>query len=182
MSVNIWFADRTVALPSRESVDKNIRHWNNIVRWWDAYNYNIHSSIVSISLFVIDLTILLSGWRISFLSRGDPSDKSNFLRTAPSIVKLHRIYITYLSTVPIVIRGIMLLLYPLLFLPLLTMAESTQATMIQERWKPQLENWRRPADWIGDGILNVAGTVLPVTRSPFDGIRGNSSREYIKNM
>lgn len=75
--------------------------------------------------------------------------------------------------VPIVeyIEGMLLLMYPLLFLPLLTMAETTQATMIQERWK--LENWRRPADWIGDGIFNVAGTVLPVTRSPFDGIRGN---------
>lgn len=74
----------------------------------------------------------------------------------------------------------LLLMYPLLFLPLFTMAETTEASMIiQERWKPQLENWRRPADWIGDGILNVAGTVLPVTRSPFDGIRGNSSSRCI---
>lgn len=71
-------------------------------------------------------------------------------------------------------------MYPLLFLPLFTMAETTEASMIiQERWKPQLENWRRPVDWIGDGILNVAGTVLPVTRSPFDGIRGNSSSRCI---
>ncbi|XP_028520943.1 uncharacterized protein LOC107994587 [Apis cerana] len=76
----------------------------------------------------------------------------------------------------------LLLMYPLLFLPLFTMAETTEASMIiQERWKPQLENWRRPADWIGDGILNVAGTVLPVTRSPFDGIRARRKKKHKLN-
>lgn len=75
----------------------------------------------------------------------------------------------------------LLLMYPiLLFLPVLTMAETTQATTMQERWRSQLEDWRRPVDWIGDGIFNVAGTVLPVTRSPFDGIRGIIRRRVYK--
>ncbi|KAG6795104.1 hypothetical protein HZU73_09554 [Apis mellifera caucasica] len=76
----------------------------------------------------------------------------------------------------------LLLMYPiLLFLPVLTMAETTQATTMQERWRSQLEDWRRPVDWIGDGIFNVAGTVLPVTRSPFDGIRARRKKKHKLN-
>ncbi|XP_017798999.1 PREDICTED: uncharacterized protein LOC108579887 [Habropoda laboriosa] len=64
----------------------------------------------------------------------------------------------------------MLLLYSLLLMPLLTMAETTQPTMMQERRTPRLENSRSYEDWIGDGILNDVDTVLPATRSPYDGI------------
>ncbi|XP_043517605.1 uncharacterized protein LOC122532680 [Frieseomelitta varia] len=62
----------------------------------------------------------------------------------------------------------MLMLYPLFFLPLLTATEITQPTMLQERWKLQLEKSKNPADWIGDGILNAVDTVLPVARSSFE--------------
>ncbi|CAL7938073.1 unnamed protein product [Xylocopa violacea] len=62
----------------------------------------------------------------------------------------------------------MLLLCSLLFLPLLTASDTTQSTMLQERWGPQLENSRSPAGWIGDGIMNVMHTVLPATHSSFE--------------
>ncbi|XP_017752457.1 PREDICTED: uncharacterized protein LOC108545388 [Eufriesea mexicana] len=65
----------------------------------------------------------------------------------------------------------MLLLFPLLLLPLLTSTETTQATVMQQRWIPQLQNWRSPVDRFTDGILNAVDTVLPVTRDSFEGTR-----------
>lgn len=65
----------------------------------------------------------------------------------------------------------MLMVYPLFLLPLLTATETTQPTMMQESWKPQLENSTTPADWISNSILNAVDDVLPVTRSSFEGIR-----------
>ncbi|XP_033180347.1 uncharacterized protein LOC117233962 [Bombus vosnesenskii] len=62
----------------------------------------------------------------------------------------------------------MLMVYPLFLLPLLTATETTQPTMMQESWKPQLENSTTPADWISDSILNAVDDVLPVTRSSFE--------------
>ena len=63
------------------------------------------------------------------------------------------------------------MLCSLFFLPLLTATEITQPTVMQERWKLQLEKSRNLTDWIGDGILNAVDTVLPATRSSFEGIR-----------
>ncbi|XP_053976864.1 uncharacterized protein LOC128889276 [Hylaeus anthracinus] len=59
----------------------------------------------------------------------------------------------------------MLLLFLLLFLPLLTATETTQPTMMEDGWRLQSKDARSPAEWIGDGILNVVDTVLPVSRS-----------------
>ncbi|CAK9807964.1 hypothetical protein ANTQUA_LOCUS5404 [Anthophora quadrimaculata] len=70
----------------------------------------------------------------------------------------------------------MLLLYSLLLMPLLTMAETTQPTMMREKWTSQLENSRNYEDWIGDGLLNDVDTVLPVTRSPYEVIAARRRR------
>ncbi|XP_076632427.1 protein Osi13 [Colletes latitarsis] len=59
----------------------------------------------------------------------------------------------------------MLLLYPLLFLPLLTATETTRPTVMQEVRRLQPDDTRSPAEWIGDGILNVVDTVFPASSS-----------------
>ncbi|XP_076174842.1 protein Osi13 [Ptiloglossa arizonensis] len=65
----------------------------------------------------------------------------------------------------------MLLLYPLLFLPLLSATETTQPTVMQEGWRLQRKDSRSPVEWIGEGILNVVDTVLPVSRSSVEARR-----------
>lgn len=63
----------------------------------------------------------------------------------------------------------MLLLYPLIFLPLLTATETVQPAVMQRGWKLQLENTRSSAEWISEGILSVVDSVLPVSQSSVEG-------------
>ncbi|XP_033341543.1 protein Osi13 [Megalopta genalis] len=60
----------------------------------------------------------------------------------------------------------MLLLFLLLFLPLLIATEITQPTaMHEDASKLQLEDPEGPMDLISDGIVDAVDTVLPVSRS-----------------
>ncbi|XP_076650791.1 protein Osi13 [Halictus rubicundus] len=63
----------------------------------------------------------------------------------------------------------MLLMFLLLFLPLLTATETTQPTVMQDAPNLQLEEPENPVDWISDGIVNHVDTALPVSRSSVEG-------------
>ncbi|XP_076295354.1 protein Osi13 isoform X2 [Lasioglossum baleicum] len=65
----------------------------------------------------------------------------------------------------------MLLVFLLLFLPLLTATETTQTTVMQNASKLQLEEPENPVDWISDGIVNAVDTILPVSRSSVEARR-----------
>lgn len=154
MSVNISFASWTVSSsfsPFSSCFDRHILRWSVTVNYdlsvvcefqWDKLN-----SILFYFIF------------FSFFKKCVP----RFLTTLCRILTVVKEFVRWDRR--------MLMLYPLFFLPLLTATEITQPTMLQERWKLQLEKSRNPADWIGDDVLNAVDTVLPVARSSFEGIR-----------
>ncbi|XP_076394938.1 protein Osi13 [Megachile rotundata] len=61
----------------------------------------------------------------------------------------------------------MLLLFPLLCLPLLTLSETTESSVMQERWRLQLKD-RHHVDWVGDGISNFVDDFIPAGRFPVE--------------